>query len=100
MRDLVTPLIAAIGGKPNFSALSFTINHSNFLYGDFINVLVAFVIIALVIYYLVVVPYNRFSARYRPEPAAMRSCPFCLSNIPVAATRCPFCTSELGAIAG
>ena len=98
VKDLITPLIAAIGGQPNLSNLNFTINHSTFLYGDFINALLAFIIIAAVIYYFVVVPYNRLMTRYKPqpEPAPMRDCPFCRSNIPVAASRCPFCTSEVG----
>lgn len=99
VKDLITPLIAAIGGQPNFSALSFTINKSHFLYGDFINALIAFIILAAVIYFFVVVPYNRLMKRYKPmpEPAPMRECPFCMSNIPAAATRCPFCTAEIEA---
>lgn len=99
VKDLITPLIAAIGGKPNFSALSFTVNKSHFLYGDFINALIAFIIIAAVIYFFVVVPYNRLMTRFKPmpEPAPTRDCPFCMSNIPAAASRCPFCTSEVGA---
>jgi large conductance mechanosensitive channel len=99
VKDLITPLIAAVGGKPDFSKLSFTVNNSHFLYGDFINALVAFVIIAAVIYFFVVVPYNRLMSRFKPmpEPAPTRECPFCLSNVPAAATRCPFCTSELEA---
>jgi large conductance mechanosensitive channel len=97
VKDLITPLIAAIGGQPNFSALSFTIHKSRFLYGDFINAIVAFVVIAAVIYFFVVVPYNRLMARFKPmpEPAPTRDCPFCLSNIPAAASRCPFCTAEV-----
>jgi large conductance mechanosensitive channel len=99
VRDIITPLIAAIGGKPNFASLSFTINHSRFLYGDFINFLIAFIIIAAVIYYFVVVPYNRVMNRFKPqpEPAPTRECPFCTSSVSQAATRCPFCTSELQA---
>ncbi len=97
VKDLITPLIAAIGGKPDFSALNFTINHSRFLYGDFINALIAFVIIAAVIYFLVVRPYTRLMERFKPAPtpAPVRDCPYCTSSIPVAATRCPFCTSQL-----
>jgi large conductance mechanosensitive channel len=102
VKDLITPLIAAIGGKPNFSALSFTVNKSHFLYGDFIDALIAFAIIAAVIYFFVVVPYGRLMARFKPmpEPAPTRDCPFCTSNIPAAATRCPFCTSEVEAQMG
>ena len=97
VKDLITPLIAAIGGKPDFSALSFTINNSRFLYGDFINALIAFVIIAAVIYFFVVKPYTRLMDRFKPAttPAPVRDCQFCTSSIPVAATRCPFCTSQL-----
>lgn len=97
VRDLVTPLIAAIGGKPNFSALNFTINQSKFLYGDFINAVVSFLIIAAVIYFLVVRPYTTLMERFKPAPtpAPVHDCPYCTSSIPIAATRCPFCTSQL-----
>ena len=97
VRDLITPLIAAVGGKPNFGGLYFTINHSRFLYGDFINVVLSFIIIAAVIYYLVLAPYNRLIERFRPqpEPAPTQECPYCLSNIPAAARRCLFCTSDV-----
>jgi large conductance mechanosensitive channel len=96
--DLITPLIAAIGGEPNFSALSFTIHNSHFLYGAFINAVVAFLIVAAVLYYFVVVPYGRLMERFRPTvpPAPTQTCPFCLSSIPEGATRCAFCTGELG----
>jgi large conductance mechanosensitive channel len=95
--DFVTPLIAAIGGQPNFSGLYFTINNSRFLYGAFINALLAFVIIAAVVYFFVVAPYARLMERFHPEPAPapVRTCPYCTSSIPIAATRCPFCTSEV-----
>jgi large conductance mechanosensitive channel len=97
VKDLITPLIAAIGGKQNFSRLSFTINSSAFLYGDFINALLAFAVIAAVIYYFVVVPYGSFAERFRPQPAPAptRECPYCTSSIAIAATRCAFCTSTV-----
>jgi len=98
--DLVTPLIAAIGGKPDFSSLSFTINKSHFLYGAFINALITFVVIAAIVYYLVVKPVNALMARRKTEPpidAATRDCPYCLSQIPIGASRCAFCTQEVGA---
>ena len=98
--DLVTPLIAAIGGKPDFSTLSFTINKSHFLYGAFINALITFVVIAAVVYYLVVKPVNALMARRKTEPpvdTTTRECPHCLSQIPVGARRCAFCTQEVGA---
>jgi len=96
VKDLVTPLIAAIGGKPDFSGLYFTVNNSKFTYGDFINALVGFLIIAAVIYFLVVLPYQAFSERARSEPPAdptVKKCPECLSEIPIDAHRCAFCTS-------
>ena len=98
--DLVTPLIAAIGGKPDFSSLSFTINKSHFLYGAFINALITFVVIAAVIFFLVVKPVNALMERRKTEPAVAattRECPYCLSQIPVGARRCAFCTQEVAA---
>jgi len=96
--DLVTPLIAAIGGKPNFDSLSFTVNGSHFLYGAFINALISFLIIAAVIFFFVVKPVNALMARRRTEPPVdvpTTACPECLSEIPDAARRCAFCTTEL-----
>src|SRR5215471_8931040 len=94
IKDLITPLIAALGGKPNFSNLVFSINKSHFRYGDFINVALYFLIIAAVIYYFVVVPANRLTTiATRNTEAAEHPCPECLSNIPAAASRCRFCTA-------
>jgi large conductance mechanosensitive channel len=98
--SFITPLIAAIGGKPDFSALAFTINGSKFTYGAFLNALISFLIIAAVIFFLVVRPLNALMARLRPEPAVdrdVRPCPECLSDIPEAARRCAFCTAEVAA---
>ena len=97
VRDLITPLIAAIGGKPSYSNLSFTVNRSHFLYGDFINALIAFVVIAAVVYFFVVKPVAALLERYAPkkEVGPQRSCPECLSDIPAAARRCAFCTAEV-----
>ena len=95
--DLLTPLIAAIVGKPDFSDLTFTINESRFRYGDFLNALISFVLISAAVYLFFVAPYNALMARRRggePEPAT-KSCPECLSEIPVAARRCSFCTTAL-----
>jgi len=99
VEDLITPLIAAIGGKPDFSTLHFTINHSTFKYGDFINKVVTFVVIAAVVFLFVVVPVNALIARSRREPPAdptTKKCPECLSEIPIDARRCAFCTSPAG----
>lgn len=97
--DLITPLIAAVGGQPDFSALTFTINNSQFMIGHFINTLLAFLIVAVVLYFLVVAPMNRIAirrARPTAEPeATTRTCSECLSQIPVAARRCAFCTATV-----
>lgn len=97
VKDLVTPLIAAIGGQPDFSGLSFTINNSRFLYGDFINAIVSFLLIAAVIFFFVVQPLNKFMTHLKPsdeiEAPAERKCPECLSGIPAAAKRCKYCTA-------
>jgi large conductance mechanosensitive channel len=98
VKDIVTPLIAAIGGKPDFGALAFTINGSRFSYGDFINAVITFLIIAAVVFFFVIKPVNGMMARYRPEPAVdepVRPCPECLSDIPVGARRCAFCTAQV-----
>jgi large conductance mechanosensitive channel len=101
VKDLITPLIAAIVGKPDFSALKFTVNTSTFLIGDFINAAVGFVLVAAAVYFFVVVPVNAVMARARrgqapPDPTT-RQCPECLSTIPIKARRCAYCTSPVGA---
>ena len=95
--DLVTPLIAAIGGQRNFAALTFRLNGSHFLYGAFLNAVLAFVSVAAVLFYFVVKPVNALATRRAPaEPeATTRQCPECLSEIPVAARRCAYCTSQV-----
>ena len=101
VKDLLTPLIAAIFGKPDFSAMGFTVNNSRFLVGDFINAMVAFVLVAAAVYYVVVVPMNAYLDRFGPKvppPLAKRPCPECLSEVPAAATRCAFCASVLPAV--
>jgi large conductance mechanosensitive channel len=97
VKDLLTPLIGAFVGTPDFSALTFTVNGSRFLIGDFINALVAFLLIAAAVYYAVIVPVNAIAARRNrgeapPDPTT-KKCPECLSEIPIAARRCAFCTS-------
>jgi len=96
--DIITPLIAAIFGSHDFSALTFTINNSTFLYGAFINAVISFVLIAAAVFFVVVKPMNAMAARRtKEEPAATtRDCPECLSEIPLAAKRCRFCTAEVG----
>ena len=94
VKDLMTPLIAALFGKPDFASLTFTVNNSKFLYGDFINVVITFVLVAIVIYFFVVLPFTSLVSRLRKEPPAdptIRKCPECLSEIPIEARRCAFC---------
>jgi large conductance mechanosensitive channel len=96
--DIVTPLIAAIGGQPDFSRLTFHINGSTFFYGSFINALIAFLVIAAVVFFFVVKPVNRLMARRRTEPDVdqpTKDCPRCLSAIPIGASKCAFCTADL-----
>jgi large conductance mechanosensitive channel len=102
VEDLITPLIAAIFGKSDFSGLTFTINDSVFRYGEFLNAVVSFVLIGAVLFFLVIKPVNALVARARregPEEPGLRRCPECLSEIPVEARRCSFCTSEVASSA-
>jgi large conductance mechanosensitive channel len=98
VRDLLTPLIAAIFGQPDFSQLTFKVNRSVFRYGDFLNALIAFVTIALVVFFFVVKPVNALISlshrRESPDPTT-RKCPECRSEIPIDARRCAYCTSEV-----
>ncbi|MGH3008683.1 MAG: large conductance mechanosensitive channel protein MscL [Gaiellaceae bacterium] len=96
--DLITPLIAAIGGNADFSALHFTLHNSVFLYGSFLNALIAFIVIAAVIFFLVVKPTNALMERLKTEPPVdetVQQCPHCLSQIPVEAAVCAFCTRDV-----
>ncbi len=98
VKDLLTPLIAAIFGKPDFSAISFTLNGSVFLLGDFINAVITFVLVAAAVYYFVVLPVNALISRSRREPSpdpTTRKCPECLSEIPIGARRCAYCASVM-----
>jgi large conductance mechanosensitive channel len=98
VKDIITPIIGIFGGTPDFSAVHFTINNSTFLIGDFINVVITFLVIAAVVFFFVVKPVNGLMARFKPTPeppAATQDCPYCMSSIPAGATRCAFCTSEL-----
>jgi len=103
VKDLITPLIAAIAGKPDFSAIQFEINGSKFPVGDFLNALVSFLLIGAAVYFFVIVPVNALMARIKrgeapPDPTT-RKCPECLSDVPIAARRCAFCASALAATA-
>ena len=100
VKDIITPLIAAVGGEPNFGGLAFTINGSRFAYGDFFNAVLTFVIVAAVMFFLVIKPVNLLLDQLQTEPeveSPTRPCPECLSQIPQAASRCAFCTTEVAA---
>lgn len=101
VKDLLTPLIAAIVGAPDFSGITVDINGSKLLLGDFMNAVIAFVMLAAVVYFFVVLPVNSLMARMRrgeaaPDPTT-KKCPECLSEVAIGARRCAFCTSPLGA---
>jgi large conductance mechanosensitive channel len=99
VENLLTPIIAAFIGEPDFSDLSFTINNSEFLYGSFINALIAFLSVAAAVYFFVVVPMNALKdRREEAEEATTRDCPECLSEVPLAAKRCAHCTSEISPV--
>lgn len=98
VKDLITPFIAAIGGKPDFSGIFFTINGSKFMIGDFLNAVVSFLIIASVIYFFVVMPVNKIMEKMKRgekvDPTD-KVCPECLSSIPLKAKRCKYCTAAV-----
>ena len=99
VKDLLTPLIAAVAGQPDFSAIVFTVNGSKFLLGDFLNALLSFVMIAAAVYFVVIMPMNAIAERRRrgqapPDPTT-KTCPECLSDVAIGARRCAFCTSSL-----
>ena len=100
VKDLITPLIAAAVGKPDFSAIHFDVHGSRFLIGEFINSVVSFLLIAAAVYFFVVAPMNALTTRLRrgqapPDPTT-KTCPECLSTVPIAAKRCAYCTSGIG----
>ncbi len=99
VKDILTPLIAAIVARPDFSKLAFTIHGSQFLYGDFINNLISFLITAIAVYFFVVLPINELNKKMGPKqteaaPTTMQ-CPECLSAIPLGAHRCAYCTAVI-----
>jgi large conductance mechanosensitive channel len=99
VKDLVTPLIGAIGGQPDFSNLTFTLNDSKFMYGDFLNALISFLLIASVIFFFVVKPLNTIIERSKrnktTDDPTTKKCSECFSEVNIKATRCAFCTASL-----
>jgi large conductance mechanosensitive channel len=99
VKDLLTPLIGAVVGTPDFSALVFTVNGSRFLIGEFVNAVLSFVLVSAAVYYAIIVPVNAINARRNrgeaPTDPTTKKCAECLSEVPIAARRCAFCTSPL-----
>lgn len=98
VKDVITPLLGAIGGTNSFAGLAWKVNGSSILYGDVINAIITFIIVAAVVFFAIVKPMNWLIARSRKDPPAdptTRKCPECLSEVPLEAHRCAFCTSPL-----
>jgi large conductance mechanosensitive channel len=104
VKNLLTPLIAALVGKPDFSAYSFEINGSKLLYGEFVNTVISFLLVATAVYFFLVLPMNKLVERSRksavPADPTTKKCPECLSEIPIEARRCAHCTTVLTVSAG
>ena len=99
VKDLLTPLIAAFGGQPDFSSLYFTVNNSRFMYGDFLNAIISFLMVGAAVYFFVVVPMSRVSSRSKVSQApTTRKCPECLSEVSVQARRCAFYTAPISSV--
>ena len=99
VKDLLTPIIAAVVGSPDFSSIAMNLNGSKLLIGDLMNAVIAFLMLAVVVYFFVVLPVNSLMARLNrgeapPDPTT-KKCPECLSDVAIAARRCAFCTSAL-----
>jgi large conductance mechanosensitive channel len=98
-KDLLTPAIAAVAGKPDFSGIAITLNGSKLLVGSFLNALISFLLVAAAVYFAVIVPMNMVMSRIKkpapeaPAEPATKTCTECTLEIPLAAKRCPHCTS-------
>jgi large conductance mechanosensitive channel len=102
VKDLLTPLIAAIAGRPDFSSIALEVHGSKLMFGNFLNALISFLLIAAAVYFFVVVPVNAIISRARKEPPpdpTTKKCPECLSEIPIDARRCAHCTSQFSGTA-
>jgi len=100
VKDIITPLIGAVFGKPDFGALSITVNSSQLMYGNLINSIITFLSVAAAVFFLVVQPLNKLTAlskRGKKDEISVRECPECLSEIPKKATRCMYCTAKVPA---
>lgn len=102
VKDILTPFIAAIAGKPNFSYLILELNGAKITYGEFLNSLISFLLVASAVYFFVVLPVNALMSRAKKEPPpdpTSKKCPECLSEIPIDARKCAHCCSVLGSAA-
>ncbi len=98
VKDIITPFIAAIVGTPDFSAIKYTVHGSNIMVGNFLNAVIAFVLLAGVVYFFLVIPTQALLKKFNPpaaEPPVTKACPQCLGDVPTAATRCKFCTQPI-----
>jgi large conductance mechanosensitive channel len=96
VQSFVDPLLSLAGGKPDFGSLTFTVRHAKFTYGAFLTDVLSFLISALVVYYVMVLPVGRLIQMFeRNRAATTRDCPECTSSIPIAARRCPECTAQI-----
>jgi large conductance mechanosensitive channel len=98
VKDLLTPLIAAVAKVPDFSGLAFTLNGSTFAYGDLVNALISFLLVATAVFFFVVKPMNVLVRRTHKGPPAdptTKKCPECLTEVPIAAKRCSACTQTI-----
>jgi large conductance mechanosensitive channel len=97
VRDIITPVLGIFGGQPDFSSWVVTVGGARLLIGDFLNALIAFLLLALIVYFFIVLPVNKLMERYKPEPkpSPTKDCPECTNRIPQAARRCPSCTAQL-----
>jgi large conductance mechanosensitive channel len=98
VKDVITPFIAAIVGTPDFSAIKYSVHGSNIMVGNFLNAVIAFVLLAGVVYFFLVIPTQALLKKFNPpaaEPPVSKACPQCLGDVPIAATRCKFCTQPI-----
>src|SRR5882757_3739920 len=98
VKDIITPFIAAAVGTPDFAGIKYAIHGSNIMVGNFLNAVIAFVLLAGVVYFFLVVPTQYLMKKFNPpaaEPPVTKACPQCLGDVPIAATRCKFCTQPI-----
>lgn len=99
VQDILNPFISAIFKSPDFSGLSFSVNGSQFMYGNFINAVISFLVVAFAVYFFIITPVNKLISYTKKDKESIdpstKKCPECLSEIPIDAKKCAFCTSVL-----